>query len=67
MLFVAHEGQRDGEADEGGVDGVACEYESHTDLRLVALVEDVRLGRHLYLVLDAQELVEDQAVCKHDE
>ena len=67
MFFVAHKSESDGKAYEGGVDSVACEYESHADLWLVALVEDVGLGRHLDLVLNAQELVEDQAVCKHDE
>ena len=66
MLIVAHQGACEWEADEGWVDGVSCEDKPHSDLRLVAWVEDFGIGRELHLVLYLQELLKDDRICHHD-
>ena len=45
VLIVTHEGTREDEADEGRVDGIRREYQSHSNLRLVAIVKDFWLTR----------------------
>ena len=45
VLLVAHESTSEDEADEGRVDSISREYQSHPDLWFVAIVKDFWLTR----------------------
>jgi len=67
VLLEPDERASEQKADEGRVDCITREDEPHADLRLESVVEEFGLHRELHLVLDFEQLLENQGVCKHDE
>ena len=67
VFFDEHEGAGEDEADEGRVDCVAGEDQTHSDLGLVAVVENLGQAGKLDLILDLEQLGENDTVGDHDE